>query len=173
VDEVSKQYGAQGGALSGQAVVRSLSQLLSQISTYTGGGQITGLADIGLDLDKTGHLTFSPLNLMAADMTNSSGVDAFLGSTSSGGFLKLLTDSLNSVQDPTSGLIPSAEAGITTQTTNIDNTIADEQDRVDKLTAQLQQQMSSADALIASMEQQYNYMSSLFQAQDTAAKQYQ
>ena len=77
------------------------------------------------------------------------------------------------MQDVTTGLIPSAEAGVKTQVTNITNTIADEQDRVDRMTTQLQQQMASADALIASMEQQYNYMSSLFQAQDTAAKQYQ
>ena len=65
VDEVGKQYGDQSGALAGQSVVRSLSQVLSQISTYTDGSQISGLADLGLDLDKTGHLTFNQLNLLA------------------------------------------------------------------------------------------------------------
>jgi len=37
---------------------------------------------------------------------------------------------------------------------------------------QLQERMAAADALIATLEQQYNYMSGLFAAQAAAAKQY-
>jgi hypothetical protein len=40
------------------------------------------------------------------------------------------------------------------------------------MTARLQQQMAAADSLIASMEQQYNYIYGLFQAQSTADQQY-
>jgi flagellar capping protein FliD len=156
VDEVDKQHGNQNGALSGQSLVGGLSQVLSQISTYTDSSQVGGLANLGLDLDKTGHLTFNPLKLLASDLTNSSGVDAFLGSASTNGFLKTLSDSLS----------------VQAQITKIDSTITDEQDRVDRLTTRLQQQMAAADALIASMEQQYNYMSGLFQAQATADLQY-
>jgi hypothetical protein len=36
----------------------------------------------------------------------------------------------------------------------------------------LQQQMSAADALIASMQQQYSYLTNMFQAMETAAQQY-
>jgi hypothetical protein len=40
------------------------------------------------------------------------------------------------------------------------------------MTTQLQSQMAAADALIASMEQQYNYLNGLFASQEAAAKQF-
>jgi flagellar hook-associated protein 2 len=172
VDEVDKQHGNQNGALAGQSLVGDLSQVLSRMSTYTDSGRIGGLGNLGMDLDKTGHLTFNPLKLLATDLTNSSGVDAFLGSTGTGGFLKTLSDGLNSVQANGTGLLTNAQAGLQTQMTGIDSTIADAQTRVDNMTARLQQQMAAADSLIASMEQQYNYIYGLFQAQSTADQQY-
>jgi hypothetical protein len=36
----------------------------------------------------------------------------------------------------------------------------------------MQTQMAAADALISSMEQQYNYIAGMFQAMDTASNQY-
>ena len=39
------------------------------------------MSDLGLDLDKTGHLTFNQFTLIGSDLTNSAGVTAFLGST--------------------------------------------------------------------------------------------
>ena len=42
------------------------------MSTYTDSGRIGGLGNLGMDLDKTGHLTFNPLKLLA------SGSDEFL-----------------------------------------------------------------------------------------------
>ncbi len=43
---------------------------------------------------------------------------------------------------------------------------------MDQLQQQLTSQMAAADALIATMQQQYSYMSSMFAAQQTAAQQY-
>jgi flagellar capping protein FliD len=76
------------------------------------------------------------------------------------------------VQANGTGLLTNAQAGLQTQMTGIDSTIADAQTRVDNMTARLQQQMAAADSLIASMEQQYNYIYGLFQAQSTADQQY-
>jgi hypothetical protein len=44
---------------------------------------------------------------------------------------------------------------------------------VDALTERLNAQMAAADAAIATMEQQYSYLSSMFSAMDTANKSYQ
>ena len=127
---------------------------------------------LGLELDKTGHLTFNSFKLLASDLTNSTGVTAFLGSATGGGFLKLATDSLQSVEGPGTGLLPSAEANLQQQSANLTSSIAAAQDRVDQMQARLQEQMAAADALIATMEQQYNYLTSLFQSQENAAQQY-
>jgi len=59
-----------------------------------------------------------------------------------------------------------------TQITNIGNQITTKQNQVDQLQTTLTSQMAAADALIASMEQQYSYLSNMFQAQQTADQMY-
>ena len=173
VDEVDKQHGTSAGPLAGQTLVNELSQMLSSIATYDQSGSgIGGMAGLGLDLDKTGHLTFNPFTLLASDLTSAASVTSFLGSTTGGGFLKLATDALQGVEAPGTGLLPSAEANVQRQSADLTSSIATAQDRVDQLQTNLQNQMAAADALIASMEQQYYYLTGLFQSQQTAAQQY-
>jgi len=173
VDEVDKQRGATSGALAGQSLVSDLSQVLSNIATYSSpGSSIGSIASLGLDLDKTGHLSFNPFQLLAADLTNSAGVTAFLGTASGSGFLRLATDGLNGVEEAGSGLLTAAKSAITSQTSRLDGSIASQQAVIDRMKTQLQERMAAADALIATLEQQYNYMSGLFAAQAAAAKQY-
>jgi flagellar hook-associated protein 2 len=173
VDEVGKQHGITAGALTGQSVVNDLSQALSQIATYTSpGSPVSGLAGLGVTLDETGHMTFSPFTLMAADMSNSSGVASFIGSPSSSGFLKTATAGLNRLLDPVSGSVTTAESNVKSQIAGTNSRISTKQDQVDQLQQQLLLQMSAADSLIASMEQQYGYISGMFQAMQVADQQY-
>lgn len=173
VDEIDKQHGTSAGALSGQTVVSDLSQTLSQIATYTSpGSAIGGLANLGLSLDQTGHVTFSPFTLMAADLSNSSAVASFIGSPTSGAFLQTAIGALNGVLDPIAGKVKTAETNAQNQITSTNSRINTKQDQVDQLQQQLLEQMSAADALIASMEQQYGYISGMFQAMQVADQQY-
>jgi flagellar hook-associated protein 2 len=172
VDELATQRGQSGGALGGQSVVGQLSNLLSNISTYASGGQINGLADLGLDLGTDGHLTYNAFTLMSTDLTNSTGVTSFLGSATGGGFLKLATDALTSVEDPITGLLKTSETDMKAQIAKLGDTISTKQSQVDALQLKLQNQMAVADALIASMEQQYSYLSGMFSAQQTADSLY-
>ena len=61
---------------------------------------------------------------------------------------------------------------VTVQITNIGNQITTKQNQVDRLQTTLTSQMAAADALISSMEQQYSYLSSMFQAQQVANQMY-
>ena len=172
VTEVLKQQGQSGGALQGQSVVAQLSNILSSISTYSASGQFNVLEDLGMALGTNGQITYNPLTLMSADLSSSTGVTAFLGSATGSGFLKTATDALTSVEDPTTGLLKTSETDTTSQITDLTTTIADKQAKVDAMQLQMQNQMAAADALVASMEQQYNYLSGLFQAQQTADQMY-
>jgi flagellar capping protein FliD len=173
VTEVNGQRGQSGGALQGNSIVNQLSGILSNISTYsTSSGQIGGLAALGLDLGTNGQITYNSLTLMSTDLTSSTGVTAFLGSAAGGGFLKNATAALTSLEDPTTGLLKTTEADLKTQATNLGTTIASKQATVDAMQLNMQNQMAAADALISSMEQQYNYLSGLFQAQQTADAMY-
>jgi len=123
-------------------------------------------------LETNGQITYNRLTLMSADLSSSNGVTGFFGSATGGGFLKSATDALTSVEDPTTGLLKTTEANTTAQATSLGTTIATRQATVDAMQLQMQNQMAAADALVASMEQQYNYMSGLFQAQQTADQMY-
>ena len=71
-----------------------------------------------------------------------------------------------------SGLLKTAETDWQSQITKIGTTIAAKQSQIDSLQIQLQNQMAVSDALIASMQQQASYLTSLFAAQDTADQMY-
>ena len=172
VTEVLKQQGQSGGALQGQSIVAQLSNILSSISTYSSSGQFNVLEDLGMTLGTNGQITYNPLTLMSADLSSSTGVTAFLGSATGSGFLKTATDALTSVEDPTTGLLKTTETDTKSQIANLGTTIAAKQAKVDAMQLQMQNQMAAADALVASMEQQYNYLSGLFQAQQTADQMY-
>ena len=172
VTEVLKQQGQSGGPLQGQSIVSQLSGILSSISTYSSSGQFNVLEDLGMALGTNGQITYNPLTLMSADLSSSTGVTAFLGSATGSGFLKTATDALTSVEDPTTGLLKTTETDTKSQITNLGTTIAAKQAKVDAMQLQMQNQMAAADALVASMEQQYNYLSGLFQAQQTADQMY-
>jgi len=173
VDEVTAQRGQKAGPLQGQSIVYDLSQALSSIGTYNSSSdQVNGLASLGLDLGADGHFTYNALTLLSTDFSNSEGVASFLGSATGGGFLQAATNALNNLEDPTTGVVKTTEADVKTHITDIGTQISTKQTQVDQLQAEMQDQMARADALIASMEQQYTYMSDLFQAQQTADQQY-
>jgi flagellar capping protein FliD len=176
VDELGTQRGSAAGPLGGQSIVSQLSGILSGISTYSSGGQINILKDLGLELDKNGtingHLTYSFTDFMNANYGNSAGVASFLGSTTGGGFLKNAADALNQVEKATTGMLKSSETNWQTQITNLGTTISAKQNQVVQLQLRLQNQMAASDALIASMEQQASYFSSMFAAQQTANQMY-
>jgi flagellar hook-associated protein 2 len=172
VDEVDAQRGQDAGPLQGQNIVFTLSQALGTIGTYTGDGSFGGLASLGLTLGSDGHFTFNEATLLGADLTNSSSVNSFLGSIESGGgFLGSINDTLNGLEDPTTGAIKTTESAYETESTHIQSQITSGQAQVALLQTNLTNQMSTADALIASMQSQYNYLTSVFQAEQTASQQ--
>ncbi|MBZ5677369.1 MAG: flagellar filament capping protein FliD [Acidobacteriia bacterium] len=163
VDELGKNRGQGGGALTGDALINTLSQSLRNMSGFAGGaGSVQNLSDLGLIFDKTGHLSFDQTVFSNASTAHPSDLSAFLGSPSTGGFLKDATDILSSLADPATGAI---ETTVTSAQTAIDNQnqkISDEQTRIDAITMGLTAKISAADALIASLEQQQTYFTTLF-----------
>ncbi|HLH19870.1 MAG TPA: flagellar filament capping protein FliD, partial [Bryobacteraceae bacterium] len=108
----------------------------------------------------------------AADLMNPNAVSAFLGSATGSGFLQSATNQLNGIEDPGTGLIPSEQMALQKQITSLTSQISAKQAEVNNLQIQLTSQMNTADASIASMEQQYNYVAGMFQAMQTAEQSY-
>jgi flagellar hook-associated protein 2 len=173
VDALDAQRGQSKGSLNGQSIIRDLQQSLSAIATYSSSGSSAGgLAALGLDLGDDGKFTFNAFTLLSADIANSSGITDLLGSAAGGGFLQSAANAMTALEDPTTGLVKTAEASINSQITSTNGEIATKQDQVNQLQERLTEQMAAADAAIAAMEQQYSYISSMFQAMQTADQQY-
>ncbi|MGA3020204.1 MAG: flagellar filament capping protein FliD [Bryobacteraceae bacterium] len=170
--ELDNQRGQTGGPLQGNSIVNSLSQALASISTYSSSDSIGNLHNLGLDLGANGQFTYTETTLMSTDFGNSSGVDTFLGSATGGGFLEAATNTMTSLEDPTTGLIKTTEADLTSQISALGTTISTKQTQVSNLQTQLQNQMAQADAAISTMEQQYSYLNSMFAAMQTADQMY-
>jgi flagellar hook-associated protein 2 len=173
VAAVSAQRGSSGGALVGQPVVYSLGQTLSSVGTYSSpGSAVSDLHDVGLDLQQDGTMTYTEANLMSTELSNPAGMAAFLGSATGGGFLLAATNALSEVETATTGTLKAAETGTETQITDIGAQITTAQDQITQLQTQLTSEMTTADAAIATMEQQYDYVTGLFSAMQTADQQY-
>jgi flagellar hook-associated protein 2 len=165
VDDLAKNRGQAGGALTGDSLVSTLSQQLRNLAGYTGGsGSVKNITDLGLTFDATGHLSFDQSTFDSVVAAHSTDVAAFLGSASNGGFLKSATDILTGLEDPIDGTIVAALSATQDQITAQNQRIADEQARIDQLQANLTAQMSAADSLIASLQQKVSYFTSLFGA---------
>ena len=166
--EINRNHGSSGGALTGQSIVMTLSSALRDMVGYSGGpSEAPNLTALGLSLDRNGVLSFDGSKLKAAATANLSAVSALIGSSDTGGFLKSANDRLNSLTDSSRGVLPGAINTVLSGITRKTAQITDEQDKLNLLQTNLQQQMSAADAAIAALEQQQNYLQSLFGAMQT------
>lgn len=163
VDALAANRGQSGGALTGDALIFTLSQSLRDLSGFTGGsGAVQNLTDLGITFDKTGHLSFDQNTFNSVSAAHPSDLGAFLGSPTSGGFLKSATDILNGLEQTGTGTIQAALTSAQDAVNRQNQRISDEQDRLDQITNSLTAQISAADALIASLAQQATYFGNLF-----------
>jgi flagellar hook-associated protein 2 len=161
--EINKNRGQGSGALKGQAILNTLTDALHKISQYsTGTSGISSLSALGVSFDKSGVLSFDSSVFGTATKGKMTQLGDFLGSTGSGGFLKLANDTLQTLTDSTSGVLASGITAVQNQISRTNDSINTQQDRIDQMQTRLQNQMAAADAAIAQMEQQFLYLSNMF-----------
>jgi flagellar hook-associated protein 2 len=155
--------GQNGGALSGDSMVYTLTNALNGMAQYTtGSGSVSTFSSLGISLQQNGQLAFDPTAFSSA---NSADIQQFLGSiSSSSGFLQTTNSALNSITDPTNGLIADGFNSIQSQIAAKNALIANDQLRVAALQTNLQAQLAHADAAIATLEAQKTYFMDLFTA---------
>jgi flagellar hook-associated protein 2 len=168
-DAISSQHGSSGGALQGDSLLQSLSGILHQLGNYSNGSPSTALANFGVTLDQSGHLSVNTTTLTAAANADFPGLLATLGSSTGAGFLKTATDLLAGVEDPVSGSIRGEETSTADAITAQQTRIADEQAVITGIQQNLTAQIASADASIASLQNQLSYVTGLFAAYNGTA----
>jgi flagellar hook-associated protein 2 len=164
VDAIAQHHGTSGGALQGDSLLYSLSQVLTQLGTFSNGSPSSALANFGITLDQSGHLSVNTTTFNAAANANFSGLRSTLGSTTTSGFLKKASDLLSAVENPVTGTIKSATATVTNSIKSQQKRIADEQVLVNEIQRNLTAQIARADSAIASLQSKLSYVTSLFAA---------
>ena len=164
VAEVQKQHGQSGGPLAGDSSVLAVESSLRQLGDYSGSsGSIKSLTQLGLQFTKTGTLTFDPTALSGLSSQQISDAISFFGDPNAGGYLQFATNTLNSLMDPTTGLLSTEQQALQAQSTKEAQAINDAQDRVTQLGNNLMAQMAAADALISKLQNQTQFIVGLFQ----------
>ncbi len=159
-DELNKNRGQNGGALSGQSIVYQLQNDLQNLANYTASsGNVTSLTQLGVTFDQNGHLQFAPTTF---DQAAPSDVLSFFGSETGSGFLQATQNAVTGITDPSTGILPAATQSITTDISNIGTQITNAQQQADTIQTSLTAQMAAADAAISTMEQQAYEMTDLF-----------
>jgi flagellar hook-associated protein 2 len=165
IAEIGRNHGTVGGPLTGEAVLTQLEQTLRGLVQYSGGsGTVTSLSDIGLTFDPTGKLTFNQLTFDNARTTHPQDVSAFLGSAGSPGFLATADATLTNLADPISGLFKTTSDSLQKRIDQDTDQINITEKRITTMQAAMVQQMSLADAALATMESQLTMLTGLFQA---------
>jgi flagellar hook-associated protein 2 len=172
VNELSKNRGQNGGALSGQSTIYELQNQLSNLASFSSGnGAVSSLADLGLTFDQNGNLQFDSSAFSAASSQSTNQVLDFLGSSTSG-FLQAANKLVSAVTDPTTGILTQANKALTASITHVASQITDDQAKISQLQETLTSQMASVDATISSLEQQVNEVSMLFADMQQNAKSF-
>jgi flagellar hook-associated protein 2 len=170
VTALDQHRGANDGALSGDSIVSTLQQTLRGIAGYsTGNDGLSSLTALGMSFDKTGQLSFDSSAFASITADDFSALSEFLGGSTSSGFLKSATDALEMVSDADSGILTNTIENVKDQITRQDEAISDMGERLTLLQLSLNERMAAADALIAQLEQEVQYIAGLFSAMDTAA----
>lgn len=162
VTDLAQYHGQNGGALEGDSIVSTLTNVLQQLSNYSSGSPDTALANFGITVGDTGQLSVDTSAFTTAADANFSGLAAALGGTSTGGFLYAATNGMTSIEDPAVGSLKTEEAAVTSEITAQNTTIVNEQARITQLQTNITAQMVKADAAISALESQLSYVNGLF-----------
>jgi flagellar hook-associated protein 2 len=165
VAEVQKNVGQNGGALVGDSTILDMEQSLRQMITYSGSsGSITSLAQLGVEFTQQGTLTFDSSTLSGLSQSQINDALTFLGDPNTGGFLQYANNTLDSITDPVSGAVVTETTTLQNQNTQDQTEITNDQAQLTLMQTNLQAQMAQANALIATLQNQTNFLQGLFQA---------
>ncbi len=161
---LARETGQNGGALAGESLVYEMQAAMAKIAQFSSpSAGVQSLNDLGVTLGSDGSLSFdaSQFNGVSA-----SGIQQFLGGLTSGGFLQSANNAIATFSDPTTGALTAQFNTISTEVTNDQNQVSDDQARINQIQNSLSQQLSAADAAIAVLQQQNTYYTNLFQTEN-------
>jgi len=150
----NSQIGSQAGILSGDSLINQLGRTLHQVTAHggDGSGTVQSLADIGIELDKTGKMSFNSVKFYSLPTPTINSAYSFFKSTD-GGF-GTLSSTLDAISNPLTGMIKTQQDLYDAADTRISNQIDILTERITNMQTTLQAKLNQADALLSSLQSQ-------------------
>jgi flagellar hook-associated protein 2 len=158
VDLVNAQIGEGAGLLSGDSLIRQTQSALRELTSHrSNGSTIRNLADLGIELDSAGRMSFKEDRLGALSTSELSEAFGFLGSTTTefGGLWR----QLNTFSDPLTGLVKLQQEQYDAADDRLTVQISELAERVNVMQTSLSARLQSADTLLALLESQQALLS--------------
>lgn len=166
VSALNAQIGQNAGPLAGDSLIYTLRDALQSLSQYSSGsGSVASLNGLGLSVDQNGQMSFDASAFSAQNIT---AITQFLGSATSGGFMQAATNALSAVDNEGNGDIEGDYASLQAQINQENALIQNEQTRINDMETDLENQLTQADAAIATLQSQKTYYQDLFTAEYAA-----
>lgn len=160
-DQVNGQIGAGAGALAGDSLIYSLSSDLHQIGGYHSAGSIKSLADLGINFDNKGKISYNSSLVKTLSASGIQDAFKFLGSSSSG--FGSLAGVFNQLGDPAIGLIQRQESSYDAQNTQLTDRITTLNTKIALFQANLTSRLAAADAAVTRLQNQLTTVNSTVQ----------
>ena len=160
--------GQQAGVLSGDLVINQIGRALSGLTGFpnSSNGHVQSLADVGIELDKTGQMSFNSVKFYSLPSANIVDAYAFFKSTA-GGF-GALASSVDAISNPLTGMIKTEQDLYDAADTRITNQINTLTERIGNMQATLQSQLQQADSLLAGLQSQQTLLKASFDSVNLA-----
>ncbi len=165
VDQVNQQIGSGGGVLTGDVLIRNISDDLRQLTSYSPGNSsssVRSLYDLGITFDTTGHLSFDSTVTSGYSTTQIADAFKFLGSSSSG--FSAFANNFTQLSDPLEGAIRIQEDGYDSANLQLTNQISVVNDRATAIQSAVTAQLQMADALVAQLQSTQNTINASVQS---------
>ena len=152
VTGLDSQIGEKAGALAGNSLISDLYSRLRETTGLTGDGAVESLADLGIELDKNGLMSFDSTIVSTASESRLKDIVEFVSSPTSG--LASFAAQFTEISDPIAGLIRSQLTALDTTDARLTDQIAAMTDRINDMQASLITKLQAADGLMAQLESQ-------------------
>jgi flagellar hook-associated protein 2 len=150
--QVSGQIGEAAGLLSGDYLIRELQHNLRTLTSYEGSGTIKRLADLGIEIDSLGEMSFDSDRFASLPEDSIAAALDFLGSATEG--LGGLSAKFEQMSDPITGLIKLQQDQYDAADDRLNTQIVELATRIEYMQVSMSYKLQQADVLLAQLESQ-------------------
>lgn len=162
---VNAHIGENAGILSGDPILRQIQGALRQLTGYSGSGEVSSLAALGISLDKTGTMSFESAKYYTLSTSQFESALDFMGSSTTG--FGALAETLDEISNPFNGLIKTQQDTLDTSDTRIDDQIAAISQRIEVMQSSLALKLQQADVLISQFASQQSQLDAVVKSLNT------